>query len=394
MKPAPQVPSTLAARTVEVDAPADVLDHYVPGGFVFLDRGTAVVARGAAAVVAPAEVSTVLGGIAHDAPADAPAPLAIGSLPFSGAGTLTIPARTLRIDARGRAWQTDVGDATLEPVVVPDDDAARFVVQAHTTNAEWQLQVNDALDAIARGDVTKLVLAREVIIEADAPFAIHRILARLRASQGGCFVFGIDGFVGASPELLVRRTGALVESSPMAGTAARGGTQADDDAAVDALRHSEKNAREHRVVIDAVRAALAPHCRDLVVPDHPDVVRLATLSHLVTNVRGSLTSSATALDLACALHPTPAVNGTPTEAARSLIAQIEQFDRGPYAGPTGWVDATGDGTFVVALRCAQIHGAQAQLFAGAGIVAGSDPDSEWAETQTKLEPMLRALVRP
>lgn len=394
MKPAVHRPPVLTAQTVEIEPPADALDHFVPGGCVFLDGPSGIVAHGCAATISVESVDQVLREVVHHGPPDAPPPLAIGALPFHGAGALIIPAHTTRIDVDGRAWRTDIGTELDEPVVVPDGDATRYTIRTHTTAQQWAAQVAEVLDAIEQGTISKAVLAREVIVEADAPFAIHRILARLRATQGGCFVYGINGFVGASPELLVRRSGLEVESSPMAGTAPRGATASDDDAAVDALQHSDKNAREHQVVVDAVRDALAPHCQTLHVPDQPDVVRLPTVSHLVTNVRGTLHSSVSALDLARALHPTPAVNGTPSDAARDLISRVEQFDRGTYGGPTGWVDANGDGAFAVALRCARIDDTTAHLFAGAGIVAGSDPHLEWAETQAKLEPMLRALVRP
>jgi len=197
-------------------------------------------------------------------------------------------------------------------------------------------------------------------------------------------VYADGGFVGASPELLVRRTGDDVTARPMAGTGAR----ADD------LVRSEKDGREHRLVVDAVREALAALC------DAPDVhetasVSLTDLAHLATTITARVADRETsAVDLALALHPTPAVAGTPRDAALAAIDRLEATPRDRYAGPYGWVDAEGDGAFVVALRSAHIDDCVARLHAGAGIVAGSQAEAEWAETQVKLEPMLRALVRP
>ena len=179
----------------------------------------------------------------------------------------------------------------------------------------------------------------------------------------------------------------------MAGTVARGARPDDDAAAVAALDASPKQRAEHRIVVDAVVSGLERHC-DEVVAGEPEAVRYTAVTHLATRIRGQIRDGSSALDLALDLHPTPAVGGTPTDAARKAIAELEPFDRGHYAAPVGWVDAHGDGEFAVALRCAELRGSHARLLAGAGIVAGSDPDDEWAETQAKLEPMLRALVRP
>jgi isochorismate synthase len=199
-------------------------------------------------------------------------------------------------------------------------------------------------------------------------------------------VFADDGLVGATPELLVRRSGANVTCRPMAGTVAR-----DADAA--ALR-SNKNSREHDYVASTVAAELERWCTDVVAAD-PAPASFADVTHLVTDVRGVVREEETsALDIARALHPTPAVAGTPRGAALHMIERLEPTERGNYAGPVGWVGAHGDGEFAVALRCAQIDDRHARLHAGAGIVAGSDPAAEWEETSVKFEPMLRALVRP
>jgi isochorismate synthase EntC len=178
----------------------------------------------------------------------------------------------------------------------------------------------------------------------------------------------------------------------MAGTVQRGATPEEDDALTATLRRSVKEAEEHRLLVEAVVSALAPVCVEPPSAGEPDVVRFPTVSHLATRVSGVLRAPApSALALAGLLHPTPAVGGLPRTGALATIAALEEFSRGLYAGPVGWVDATGDGEWAVALRGAQLDGPRARLSAGAGIVAGSDPDAEWAETEAKLRPMLAAV---
>jgi menaquinone-specific isochorismate synthase len=222
------------------------------------------------------------------------------------------------------------------------------------------------------------------------------VVERLGATQGGCAVFADDGLVGASPELLVRRHGHDVWSRPMAGTFPRGATEDADRAAEAALATSAKNRLEHRLVVDAVVDGLRELGVDVTTVRGPEVARLATVVHLATTIAGTVRArpGCSALDLALRLHPTPAVAGVPRDAALAMLQELETFDRGCYAGPVGWVDARGDGEWAVALRCAELDGTTARLVAGAGVVAGSNPDAEWAETQAKLEPMLRVLVQP
>jgi isochorismate synthase len=214
---------------------------------------------------------------------------------------------------------------------------------------------------------------------------------RARAAAAA-FVFAGGGFVGASPELLIARRGRVATSRPMAGTVPRGATAAAEARGLARLTGSAKEAVEHRLVVDAVAQGLAK------VADHvevapPEVVRLATVAHLATEVTAELTEPLpSALELAGLLHPTPAVGGSPRDAAMAAIAALEPFDRGRYAGPVGWVDAAGEGEWAVALRCATLQGRRARLVAGAGIVPGSDPDAEWAETEYKLAAMLEVLL--
>ena len=251
--------------------------------------------------------------------------------------------------------------------------------------------VEAALAAIDSGQLEKVVLAREVMVDADTPFDVRDIVRRLVSQQPGCFVYASDGLVGASPELLVRRIDDEVESLPVAGTAVADG----DEASLRALAASVKDHREHRFVVDAIVETLEEYCDELDAGSVPEVAVFGHVAHLATRVSGRLRAPApSALDIARRLHPSPAVGGTPRQAAVEAIRALEGFDRGRYAGPIGWVDARGNGEWAIALRGAQLDGSRARLVAGAGIVTGSEPDAEWAETQAKLEPMLRALVRP
>jgi menaquinone-specific isochorismate synthase len=389
------MPGGLRAVTRAVSAVGDLLDALGPDGFLWAEHGAGLATSGIAATVPAAQVHDVLGAIAADDEVDCPGtgPIAVGALAFDRSvdSTLTIPARVVGRDAAGNGWITHIGPP-LEPVPAPAPHPTHFRVAAVQSREWWQRAVVAALGRIARGDLAKVVLAREVTVDADAPFDLRAVLRRLRSQQPGCVLYTHRGLVGATPELLIRRSGRTIESRPMAGTAP-GWERAD---VVARLSASGKDAREHRFVVDAVRDALVPVTTRIDVPDEPEVEQFGALAHLVTPIRGRLIDGPgmTALDLARRLHPSPAVGGTPTDAALDAIRRIEGFDRGCYAGPVGWVDGRGDGAFAVALRGAEISGTRAVLRAGAGIVAGSDPDAEWAETVAKFEPMLRALVAP
>ena len=392
-------PAKLQAVTREVwplgQSDADLLDALIesctPHGFAWLHHDIRLVATGVAATVAPDDAAAALAAIEAEDPLGLPGTgaIAVGALPFDPSvdGELVIPARVLG-QAHGRAWVTEIGPADAEASTT-HPGPARFTVGATRTRAEWEAIVARAIDAIRRGELEKVVLAREVIVEGDQPFDVRDVIARLVHQQPGCFVYASDGLVGASPELLVRRTGAVVESRPVAGTAV-----AEGEESLRALAESVKDTREHRFVVDAILEVLAPASTTLDA-GAPEVAVFGPIAHLATPVRGTLAGDAPdALALARMLSPTPAVGGTPRAAALTAIRELEGFDRGRYAGPVGWVDARGDGEWAIALRGAELDGTRARLVAGAGIVAGSDPAAEWAETQAKLEPMLRALVRP
>ena len=402
----------LVSRTRPLPEAGDLLDAMGEGGTVWLHDGGGLATSGVAARVAVGagpdriaraadEVAELLDTIDADDPLRLPGtgPLAVGAIPFhhSVAGELVVPAVVVGRTPQGRAWVTETA-----PAVEGSGGALGAVAGEHRPRRghtdlddrdEWTAAVEEAVARIATGPLVKVVLARQMEVVVDGVIDRHAVLDRLRRADPASFTYAVGDFVGASPELLVRRRGTRVTSRPMAGTATRGATAAADEALVAALASSPKEVEEHELVVRAVLEALEPMCRELMAAARPDAVRLATVTHLATTVAGHLVEPGpSALALAGALHPTPAVAGLPVADALEAIAELERFDRGPYAGPVGWVDSRGDGDWAVALRCAQLEGSRARLTAGAGIMAGSDPDAEWDETEAKLEPMLRALA--
>jgi menaquinone-specific isochorismate synthase len=381
----PGVALGLRARTRALEGPIDLLEHLGDHGCAWLDGDHGFVTAGVAATVAPEHAVALLATIDHDLDRDAPrsaGPRAVGALPFTGDGRLVIPARIIGRDVDGRTWCTTLDEDTPPRLDLAAAAPTRFTVEAQSTSGDWNDAVAAALTAIHRGELQKVVLARAVAVDADRDFDVRTVLRRLVRNQPGCVVYADGGFVGASPELLVDRRGEHVTCRPLAGTGAN----------ANELLASAKDAWEHQLVVDAVSAALQT-CAEVVHADRPAPAAFADITHLATTVTATATSS-TVIDLVHALHPTPAVAGTPVDIALDLIARLESIPRNRYAGPCGWVDARGDGAFVVALRGADISGAHALLHAGAGIVAGSDSEAEWAETQAKLRPMLTALVAP
>ena len=390
-------PRLVVATTRRVAEPVDLLDSLGPDGFAWFADGEEFVTSGIAATLDPADAVGYLQSVERTGDPGGRGPRAVGALPFAGSGRLIVPARIVERDALGKVWSTIIAPAARDAAFAPPTRgriARRFTVEARQSLDEWDAMVTAALALVESEELEKVVLAREVVVEADAPFEPATVIERLRATQPDCIVYAAGGFVGATPELLVRRDGIDVVSQPMAGTVPRAASPEEDHRSITRLVSSVKESREHRLVVDAVAGELARWCVDVVVGE-PAPKRLTSVTHLTTRISGTLRRrDSSAVELALALHPTPAVNGSPRAAAFAAIARLERFDRGAYSGPVGWVDARGDGEFAVALRGATLEGHRARLLAGAGIVAGSDPDAEWAETQAKLEPMLRALVRP
>ena len=252
------------------------------------------------------------------------------------------------------------------------------------------------MQRIKAGQLSKVVLARDLYATAVRDLDIRVILRRLAGRYPDCYTFACANLVGATPELLIRRQDDDVSSLVLGGTAPRGRDAAEDERLGAALLASAKEREEHEYAVVGVRAVLAARCDRLKMDSAPSLRRFANVQHLATWITGRLgggqaASEHSVLALADALHYTPAVCGTPAEPAMELIRDLEAMDRGRYAGPVGWVDARGNGEWGIALRCAQVDGRHARLFAGCGIVAGSDPEAELAETQAKFAAMQFAL---
>jgi menaquinone-specific isochorismate synthase len=328
-------------------------------------------------------------------------PVAFGSFTFADgpADSVMVLPRVVIGRRAGAAWVTAV-DIDPESVIGATSDLeplrpigeVRYADASRTVH-EWESAVAAAVRRIRAGELDKVVLARDLLAMTDSPVDARALLQRLTTRYPGCWTFAVDGLLGSTPELLLRRTGDHVESRVLAGTIDRGADAVTDAEHAAELLGSAKDRSEHELAVRSVAEALAPYCSDLVVPRRPEIVRLANVQHLATDVTGRLGNGETALDLAAALHPTAAVCGTPTNAARTLIGELEGMDRRRYAGPVGWVDGRGDGAFGIALRCAEVDGSddRLRLFAGCGIVAGSEPAAELAESQAKLLAMRDAL---
>ncbi len=263
------------------------------------------------------------------------------------------------------------------------------------SGAQWRDVVARAVTRIADGHLDKVVLARDVIGRAQAPIDPRLLAQRLAASYGRTWVFCVDGLVGATPEMLVRLERGLVTSRVLAGTIRRTGDDEHDLALAASLARSSKDLEEHEYAVRSVADALAEHCTSMNVPESPFVLHLPNVMHLATDVAGRMRNGGTSLGLAASLHPSAAVCGTPTATADALIDELEGMDRGRYAGPVGWIGASGDGEWGIALRSGALDPAderQIRIYAGCGIVAGSDPDAELAESEAKLVPMRGALA--
>lgn len=340
-------------------------------------------------------------------------PIAFGSFAFDAdpddeqsISVLVVPAVVVG-HREGKSWLTLTADSSegltrlREATTAITDTTERITTPGRVTwhtdpqaVDAWASEVSNAVERITRGELDKVVLARDLHATTENPIDPRHLLNRLAAAYPQCWAFAVDGLVGATPELLVRRTGDRITSRVLAGT-----VRTDADASMDGqlareLMDSDKDKVEHEYAVRSVAKALATHCTDLDVPSHPSVLRLANVQHLATDVTGMLAGDTSVLALAASLHPTAAVCGTPTERARDLIRQIEPLQRSRYAGPVGWMDARGDGEFGIALRCGEIDQTdphRIRLFAGCGIVAGSRPAAEVAESEAKLLAMREAL---
>ncbi len=313
---------------------------------------------------------------------------------------------------RGRTWRTTItaSNAPKSPKApsthAPAQTGAITIVEGSVSARQWPGVIARAIAAISAGDVEKVVLARDELAQADGPIDLHHVLRRLAERYEATWTFAVDGLVGATPEMLVRRWDGKVHSRVLAGTVrrdhARAPLIAEDHPDFKAERDvdpqlrlisSGKDLEEHAYAVRSVADALAPHCTELDVPTEPFVLKLPDVYHLASDISGVHSGSATSLRLAAALHPSAAVCGTPAREAAALIADLEEMDRGRYAGPVGWMDAAGEGDWGIALRCGELcpDARRMRLFAGGGVVAASDPQAELAETQIKMAAMRYAL---
>jgi menaquinone-specific isochorismate synthase len=423
----------LVVRTVAVPDPGDLLDRLPqPDVLAWIHQGAGLAGWGEAArVTLPAGEDRFTAGekwlrSVFD-PADVDdqvrvrgtGPVAFGSFTFdasSDGSVLIVPRTVLGRDGQGRAWLTSAGPGGAIPPTPPlllggpippdppwapngglGDPGGLGDLRwrdGSLTAAQWGEAVAEAVTAIKAGRLRKVVLARDVFATAAEPIDARVLLRRLADRYPECFTFACDGMVGATPELLVRRTGRQVSALVLGGTLPRGTDPAQDEALGDELLASAKNTEEHAYAVASIRGGLGPLCDTLEVDPRPALLKFPNLQHLGTRIRGTLTENGTqksALALAAAVHPPAAVCGTPTATALELLRDLEHMDRERYAGPVGWVDAEGNGEWGIALRCGQLSGRTARLFAGCGIVAGSDPAAEIAETIVKLKPMRDAL---
>lgn len=329
---------------------------------------------------------------ALERPEGGPAPVAFVAAAFaddSAATSVLVVPEVLGRWADGAL--TLPADADVSPPSTPAEFEELDVRSGRLSREGFRRAVAAAVARIAAGEVQKVVLARDLEATATEPLDVPAVLERLLGANPTAWTFHVDGLLGASPELLVAVEGRVVRSRVLAGSAPVTGVEDADDAAAAALASSAKNRAEHGYAAASVADRLRT-VADVQITD-PFVLRLPRIMHLATDIVGTLHERRSALELAGLVHPSAAVCGTPTPAAFRLIAELEGLDRGRYAGPVGWVDADGDGEFAIALRCGQVSpdGRSVRLFAGGGIVAGSVPSEELAETARKFLPMYEAL---
>ena len=415
--------SAAVARARRLGRAFDLLGAYEPIAGVFFERSGLGVAGTRAGERVPvgdgsdgespgrlaSAVLNRLRAIRHDG--DGPAPAGVGGLPFGppALGELVVPRRAVVRTMPDATWSVDVGPGAELDRAVPSAAVGRAVDRRapHDAFTNVQLEpvppphiyaaaVRESVRSIRLGELRKVVLARTIEVSSGHSFDARRLAHRLRAVDPDAYTFAVPvpggALIGASPELLVSRQGNEIRSNPLEGSAPRSGDPVEDRANADALVRSAKDRDEHVVVVEAIAETLGPYCQELAWDQEPVLLATANVWHLSTRFRGILRDPpASAMELVLALHPTPAVAGAPLTAALEIIASLEPFDRGAYAGPVGWVDADGDGVWAIALRCAELRHDRATLYAGAGIVADSDPDREVDETERKFRAFLDAL---
>lgn len=407
----------LVVTTREIDPLDDLLPHAAAfSPLVWSRRGDGLVGWGEALRIEVAgsdriaDLAARWASIAADAQIDDPMGIAgtglvgFGAFAFDDASaspsSLIVPAAIVG-KRDGRAWATLVRTAD-DPAPIPS--AAPLGPYWPATLGRgvqspegYQAAVRRAVSRIGDSGLEKVVLARDLVGTVPADADLRRLVRALATEYPDCWTYAVDGIIGASPETLVTVAEGTVTARVLAGTAARGADADADTAASVALATSTKDLDEHEFAVQSVLAALRPHTGAIAASEQPFTLKLPNVWHLATDVEGALSDAASALDLAAALHPTAAVAGSPTATAIAAIRELEPFDRGRYAGPVGWVDGNGDGEWAIALRCAQFSAPSGDTrdvvaHAGAGIVAGSRPESELLETRVKFRPIVDAIA--
>ena len=327
-------------------------------------------------------------------------PILFSSFAFDSAEESKLVIPQLIIGKRGdKSWITWIGESSA-PVITEiknTKQSGEVTFEAGAlSDSEWKNRVAKAVSKIKNGDLEKVVLARDLIAKNSEPISKRDLISFLSSNYPSTWVFMVANLIGATPELLVRLNKSLVTSRILAGTIRKSGDEAKDLGLAASLAKSSKDLEEHEYAVRSVADALAPYCSSTNVPESPFVLHLANVMHLATDVTGVINEATTPIDifaLISSLHPSAAVCGTPTEAASAVINELEEMNRGRYAGPVGWIDARGDGEIGIALRTGELSDDQQsmRIFSGCGIVAGSNPEDELAESQAKLSPMRTAL---
>ena len=344
------------------------------------------------------EISTL--DIANNAHSSGSGPILFTSFSFDEAeDSILIIPKVVVGQSNGKSWITWIGDGSQPKLERCEDLARPLNVSWSGSNGDiWRERVALAIGKNKDAKLDKVVLARFLTGKSEERIDVRRLLRLLAKEYPSTWVYSNSGLVGATPELLVRLSKSLITSRVLAGTIRKTGDDERDLALAGSLARSSKDLEEHEYAVQSVADALGPLCRSTNVPETPFVLHLSNVMHLATDVTAVLSDSANPtdiFDLAFRLHPSAAVCGTPRDLAKKAIDEIEGISRGRYAGPVGWIDSKGDGELALALRCGQItsDGKSIRIYAGCGIVAGSDPEREYAESQAKLLPMRSALEK-
>ncbi|MFE8012344.1 isochorismate synthase [Streptomyces antibioticus] len=389
------LPDPHSSPPFPVGAATALLDAYRPGDRFLATPTRTLLAHGVRAQVphGPEPVAERVAATLRTVRSEgAAAPLVVGALPFDpcAPAALVVP-ETVRT---GPPLAAD--PLTVLPVGRPPT-AGTWTIRPEPEPAVYGKSVASAVERMFKGEFSKVVLARTLELTGTGEPDLPGMLQRLARTDPKGYTFALPTapartLLGASPELLVSRNGDRLVSNPLAGSTPRSDDLAEDVRRAAALLDSAKDLHEHAVVVDAVHQALAPYCATIDVPARPSLIRTATMWHLSTTVTGTLARpEVSALEIACALHPTPAICGTPTDVARQVIDEYEPFGRGFYTGMVGWGDAEGNGEWVITLRCAEAEGHALRLYAGAGVVSASEPEAETTETAAKFRTFLNAV---